>query len=77
MKTIAIVNSKGALTIPVMLRDKFKIRKGTRVSIVEDGTRIVLQPLTREYLRGLRGSLKGEPSALTYLIEGRRGESGG
>lgn len=76
MKTIAVVNAKGAVTIPVMLRGKFKIRKGTRVSIVEDGRRIVLQPLTRGYVRGLRGALKGELSALTYLIEGRRGGSG-
>jgi AbrB family looped-hinge helix DNA binding protein len=66
------VTSKGLVTIPSTLRQKFGIRKGTRVSMIEEGTRIVLQPLTREYIRGLRGSLKGEPSALKYLFEGRK-----
>jgi AbrB family looped-hinge helix DNA binding protein len=69
---ISIVTSKGLVTIPSTLRQKFGIRKGTRVSMIEEGTRIVLQPLTREYIRGLRGSLKGEPSALKYLFEGRK-----
>ena len=69
---ISIVTSKGLVTIPSTLRRKFGIRKGTRVSVTEDGSRIVLQPLTREYVRSLRGSLKGEPSALKYLFESRR-----
>jgi AbrB family looped-hinge helix DNA binding protein len=69
---ISIVTSKGLVTIPSTLRQKFGIRKGTRVSMIEEGTRIVLQPLTREYIRGLRGSVKGEPSALKYLFEGRK-----
>jgi AbrB family looped-hinge helix DNA binding protein len=69
---ISIVTSRGLVTIPSTLRRKFAIRKGTRVSVIEDGTRIILQPLTRAYIRGLRGSLKGEPSALKYLFESRR-----
>jgi hypothetical protein len=47
------------------------MRKGTRVAIIEEESRIILQPLTREYIRRLRGSLKGEPSALKFLKEGR------
>jgi len=69
---ISIVTSKGLVTIPSTLRQKFGIRKGTRVSMMEDGTRIVLQPLTREYIRGLRGSVRREPSALKYLFESRK-----
>jgi len=69
---ISIVTSRGLVTIPSTLRRKFAIRKGTRISVIEDGTRIILQPLTRAYIRGLRGSLKGEPSALKYLYESRR-----
>ena len=70
--TISIVTSKGLVTIPAKLRQKFGIRKGTRVAMREKGTRIILQPLTRVYIRSLRGSLKGEPSALKYLHEGRK-----
>jgi hypothetical protein len=31
-----------------------------------------VQPVTREFIRGLRGSLKGEPSALRTLLEERK-----
>jgi AbrB family looped-hinge helix DNA binding protein len=74
MRRLFTVNSKGSVTIPSALRQKFGIRKGTRVSMTGDGTRIILQPLTRGYLRSLRGSLKGESSALKYLFEGRERE---
>jgi AbrB family looped-hinge helix DNA binding protein len=69
---ISIVTSRGLVTIPSTLRKKFGLRKGTRVSMIEDGTRIILQPLTREYIRSLRGSLKRKPSALKYLFESRK-----
>ena len=35
---------------------------------------LVLQPLTPEFIRSLRGSLKGEPSALKALLEDRKQE---
>lgn len=69
---VSTVTTKGQLVIPSKLRRKYGIRKGTRVAIIEDGPRIVLQPLTREYIRSLRGSLRGEPSALKFLKQGRR-----
>ena len=68
---VSTVTTKGQLVIPSKLRRKYGIRKGTRIAIIEDGLRIVLQPLTREYIRSLRGSLSGEPSALKFLKEGR------
>jgi AbrB family looped-hinge helix DNA binding protein len=71
---VSIVTSKGLVKIPPSLRRKFGIRKGTRVSIAAEGTRIILQPLTREYISSLRGSLKGEPSALAFLFASRRGD---
>lgn len=68
---VSTVTTKGQLVIPSRLRRKYGIRKGTRVAMIEEETRIILQPLTREYIRSLRGSLKGEPSALKFLKEGR------
>jgi AbrB family looped-hinge helix DNA binding protein len=67
-----IVTGKGLVTIPHELRRKYGIRKGTRVAMIEEENRIILQPLTSAYFRRLRGSLKGEPSALHYLKEGRK-----
>ena len=68
------VTSKGQLVIPAKLRRKHGIRKGTRVAFVEEGTRLVLQPITREFVRSLRGSLKGEPSLMEILLEERKKE---
>lgn len=69
---VSTVTTKGQLVIPSRLRRKYGIRKGTRVAMIEEETRIILQPLTREYVRSLRGSLKGEPSMLEFLKESRR-----
>jgi AbrB family looped-hinge helix DNA binding protein len=69
---VSTVTTKGQLVIPAKLRRKYAIREGTQVAFVEEENRLILQPLTPEFVRGLRGSLKGEPSALKQLIEDRR-----
>ena len=69
---VSIVTAKGLVTIPSKLRQKFGIFKGTRVAMIEEEARIVLQPLTREYIRQLRGSLKGKRSMLKYLLGSRK-----
>ena len=71
---VSTVTTKGQLVIPSKLRRKYGIRKGTQVAIFEDGDQIVLQPLTPQYIRSLRGSLKGDPSALKILLEDRKRE---
>jgi AbrB family looped-hinge helix DNA binding protein len=70
----SVVTTKGQLVIPVRLRRRFGIKKGTLVSFAEDNGRIIVQPVTREFIRGLRGSLKGGPSALDHLIKERTRE---
>jgi AbrB family looped-hinge helix DNA binding protein len=70
----AYVTSKGQLVIPVKLRRKYNIRKGTRVNFVEDHGKIILQPVTREYIREFRGIYKlkpGEKSATQALLDDR------
>ncbi|OFW11028.1 MAG: hypothetical protein A3G20_01140 [Acidobacteria bacterium RIFCSPLOWO2_12_FULL_59_11] len=72
MKTeVSTVTTKGQLVIPSRLRRKLGIRKGTQVIFMEDNERLILQPLTPEFIRGLRGSLKGGSSALEFLLEDR------
>jgi len=70
----SVVTTKGQLVIPARLRRRFGIKKGTMVTFVEDDGHIIVQPVTREFIRGLRGSLKGEPSALATLLEERKRE---
>ena len=68
------VSTKGQLVIPSKLRRKYAIKQGTQVAFLEQDNRLVLQPLTPEFVRSLRGSLKGEPSALKALLEDRKRE---
>jgi AbrB family looped-hinge helix DNA binding protein len=70
----SVVTTKGQLVIPARLRRRFGIKKGTVVTFTEDDGRIIIQPVTREFIRGLRGSLKGEPSALEILLDQRKRE---
>jgi AbrB family looped-hinge helix DNA binding protein len=71
---VSTVTTKGQLVIPSKLRRKYSIRKGTQVAFLEEENRLVLQPLTPEFIRSLRGSLKGEPSVLKALLEDRKRE---
>jgi len=58
----ATFTSKGQLVIPAELRRKHGIEAGTRVKILEDQFgRIVLQPITEDYIDQVMGSLAEGP----------------
>jgi len=72
MKTeVSTVTTKGQLVIPAKLRRKYSIHKGTQVAFVEEENRLVLQPITPEFIRSLRGCLGRDSSALEILLEER------
>lgn len=71
---ISTVTTKGQLVIPSKLRRKYSIKEGTQVAFLEQENCLVLQPLTPEFIRSLRGSLRGEPSALKTLLDDRKRE---
>jgi AbrB family looped-hinge helix DNA binding protein len=73
-REVSTVTTKGQLVIPSKLRRKYSIRKGTQVVFVEEEDRLILQPLTPEFIRNLRGSLKRGPSALKILHQERKRE---
>ena len=60
METTA--TTKGQIVIPAELRKKLYIKEGTRIRVEldEEHNRIILTPVTREYIHSLRGSLKGK-----------------
>jgi AbrB family looped-hinge helix DNA binding protein len=62
--------AKGQIVIPAPLRKKYGITEGTRIVITDNGREIILRPITREYLKSLRGSLKGS-KAFEVLMEER------
>jgi AbrB family looped-hinge helix DNA binding protein len=53
-----VVTSKGQLVIPVRFRKRLGIKKGTTVAFSEEGGRLVIQPITAEFISQIRGSLK-------------------
>lgn len=59
------------MVIPVGLRRRFAIRTGTCIFFREEGGRIILQPVTAEFVRHLRGSLGKGPSVLKKLLGDR------
>ena len=63
-KDSATFTSKGQLVVSAALRRKYGIQAGTRVRFLEDQfDRIVLQPITEDYIDRLRGCLAEGPSA--------------
>jgi len=76
----ATFTSKGQLVIPVALRRKHGIEAGTKVKLLEDQFgRIVIQPITEEYVDRVMGFLAGGPDLLAswekdHRREGKRGK---
>jgi AbrB family looped-hinge helix DNA binding protein len=65
--------AKGRVVIPAAIRRKFGIEDGTKAAVIATADGIVLRPITREYIRSLRGSLKGK-GVLKALIKHRQRE---
>ena len=72
METTA--TTKGQIVIPASIRRQLGIKEGTRIQIEVDEARgqIILTPVTREYIRSLRGSLKGKGALKVLEAERRR-----
>ena len=61
----ATFTSKGQLVVPAELRRKHRIESGTRVKFLEDQFgRIVLQPITEDYIDRVMGCLADGPDLL-------------
>jgi AbrB family looped-hinge helix DNA binding protein len=74
--TILKATIKGQVIIPVKLRKKFNIKKGTRIAIEEgQGRVILLKPLPDDPIEASRGMLKGKTSLTKALLKDRREEA--
>ena len=73
METYATV--KGQIVIPASVRRKLGIKHGTRIQIEVDekNQRIILIPITRQYIHSLYGKYKGL-GLLEALMEDRKRE---
>jgi AbrB family looped-hinge helix DNA binding protein len=64
---------KGQVVIPRWLRKEFEIEEGTRAYVQSTSQGILIKPVTRTYIKSLRGSLKGR-GVLKALMEDRKRE---
>lgn len=72
---IRTFTAKGQISIPAELRRKHRIVAGTRVKFLEDHFgRIVLQPLTEDYIDRLMGCLADGPDLLANWEKEHREE---
>ena len=65
--------TKGEVVIPRHLCKEFEIAKGTRVTMIATPEGILLKPITRAYIKSLRGSLKGS-GVMKAMMEDRKRE---
>ena len=73
METYATV--KGQIVIPSSVRRKFGIKEGTRIQVEIDEANhaIILKPITREFVRSLRGKYK-DLDLMSILAEDKKRE---
>lgn len=65
---------KGQIVIPSKVRRKLGMKEGTRVQVdVDEAThRIILTPITREFIEGMRGRFKGKGLLKALAAEKKR-----
>jgi AbrB family looped-hinge helix DNA binding protein len=67
-----IASSKGQIVIPAALRQKLGIKAGTRLAVTREEGRLILQPVTEDFIDSVMGSCKGEDSLVEVLQRERR-----
>jgi AbrB family looped-hinge helix DNA binding protein len=70
----AIVSTKGWVVIPKVYRQKYNLRPGSRVQIVDYGAGLSIVPLPDNPVDALQGLLARGPSLTADLLAERRKE---
>lgn len=73
----ATVSAKGWVVIPKALREKYGLKKGMRVQVVDREDALLLVPLPPDPVKALHGMLKGGPSLTKELLAERARERAG
>ena len=69
-----VATSKGHIVIPSKIRRQLGIKEGTHLQIDVDDVnkRIILTPVTREYIHSLRGKYKGKGLMKSLMADKKR-----
>jgi len=57
--------------IPAKLRRKYGLKPGTKLLFIERNNEILLQPVTKEYVRSVHGMLASKTPATDDLLKDR------
>jgi AbrB family looped-hinge helix DNA binding protein len=68
MKT-ATISPKGWVVIPAEMRERYGMRPGTKVAILDNGNGITLVPLSDDPIETLSGMFAGEPLTEMLIAE--------
>ena len=73
METVA--TSKGQVVIPSKVRRQLGIKEGTylQIDVDEVNKRLILTPVTREYVHSMRGKYKGK-GLMKLVLEAKKQE---
>jgi len=69
-----LVTRKGQTTIPVRLREKYSIREGTRLEVIDSGSGILMKPKPSTIDLAGSGSKHGTPREMKRLLDKMREE---
>jgi AbrB family looped-hinge helix DNA binding protein len=70
----SIVTQKGQMVVPARIRRKLKIKKGTRLVIIEEDDGFLVKPLDRKFFEHFAGILPSKGKASRALLEERKKE---
>ena len=68
---ISILSKKGWVVIPNEIRQKYGLKKGDKVNIVEYGGVISIIPIPRDAIKETEGLFKGSSSLTEALLKER------
>ncbi len=70
------ISKKGQISLPAVLRRRFGLKEGDKLSVEEKGDTLVLRPLPEHPLLNMRGILKteGQEKLTTLLLKERQRE---
>ncbi len=70
----SVVTIKGQIVVPSKIRQKFGIKKGTKIAFIEQNGKLIIQPLDKNYFESLAGILGTEGHMLKSLMEDKKRE---
>jgi AbrB family looped-hinge helix DNA binding protein len=68
----SILSEKGWVVIPLELRERYGLKKGDRVHVIDYGGVISIVPASEAPIKNSIGILKGKTSLVKALVKSRR-----